>query len=289
MKKHYLKTPLKGFFFFSVLLGLTACEKDLGIDDAVIDQDAVTDARSIYSNHTVNWDNRSTDTYTYSEAVSDFGNISTTSGSWNESRAYNSNGTCRVTLLKNALSSACGLIVNIDVSDGTSYEMDWDVKFHSQFDWSTGGKVGFGFHIGDGNTGGDPGWDGNGGTLRVMWYNTGSRVFLQPYVYYKDQPTEYGDTFSKSYPSSGSLTKGTWYTVHLWVRLNTASNTDGNVEMKVNGTTVLSKNIRWVTNDAKRLVKEITFHTFRGGSQTYWQSDTDGYIYYDNLYWNKVE
>jgi len=287
MKNLNFKNPIGGLFILSALLGFSSCEKDLLVDNVIVDEDAVTDARAVYSNRTVNWDNRATDTYTYSEAAADFGNLR---GTWQESRAYNSNGTCRVTLLKNSLSGACGLIVNIDVTDGTSYEMDWQVKFHSAFDWSRGGKLGFGFHIGDGNTGCDRADDGNGGSLRVMWYQTDAgRVFLQPYVYYKDMPSTCGDSFGKSYPSSGSISKSTWYNVHLWAQLNTGSSTDGWVEMKVNGTTVLRQQIRWVTNDSKRMVKEITFHTFRGGSQTYWQSASDGYVYYDNLYWNKAQ
>jgi len=281
--RNFFKTLTIGF----LLWGLSACEQDLFIDDVVIDEDAVTEARAVYSNRTVNWNNHATGTYTLSAAQTDFGNLR---GTWQQSRAYISSGTSRVTLLKNSLSGAGGLIVNIDVTDGTSYEMDWQVKFHSAFDWSRGGKLGFGFHIGDGNTGCDKADDGNGGTLRVMWYqDDASRVYFRPYVYYRDMPGPCGDDFGKSYPSSGSISRGTWYNVHLWVQMNTGSNTNGWVEMKVNGVDVLRQQIRWVTNDSKRSVREITFHTFRGGSQTYWQSASDGYIYYDNLYWNKVQ
>jgi hypothetical protein len=46
------------------------------------------------------------------------------------------------------------VIANIDISDGSAYELDYDVRFHSQFDFSRGGKIGFGFLVGDGNTGG---------------------------------------------------------------------------------------------------------------------------------------
>ncbi len=127
--------------------------------------------------------------YTSSQAAADFGNI----GGWNDSRTWISGGTCRIKLLPNALSGAGGVIGNVDISDGTAYELDYDVRFHSQFDFSRGGKIGFGFLVGDGNTGGDPGWDGNGGSLRLMWYQTDAgRVFFQPYVYYKDQPGEFG-------------------------------------------------------------------------------------------------
>jgi len=236
---------------------------------------------TILNSWSVNWDNYTHGvTYTANNGATDFGNVT----GWVDSRGMISNGNLRITLLKNALSGAGGVVANIDISDGTAYEVDYDVRFHSQFDWSRGGKLGFGFSIGDGNTGGDPGWDGNGGTARLMWYQTDAgRVFFQPYVYFKDQSGQYGETFGKSYPSSGSLNKGQTYHVHLYVKSNTGSNTNGHVQYVIDGTVVLDQDIRWTTNDSKRLIKGLTFHTFRGGSQTYWQSSTDGYIYYDNL------
>lgn len=255
-------------------------------DNVIVEGEFPEDKQSasarLFDNHVVNWDNRAHDTYSYNEAVEDFGNLR---GNWREDRCFNSNGRCRVTLLKNALSGAGGNIVNVDVPDGEEYEMEYDVMFHSQFDWSRGGKVGFGFHIGDGNTGGDPGWDGNGGTLRMMWYNNNGSVYLQPYVYYKDQSWQYGDDFGKRF----YINKGTWYHVYMHVKSNTGSSTNGLCELKINGQTVLSMPIRWTTNDAKRLIREITFHTFRGGSQDYWMSPEDGYIYFDNLKWTKLD
>lgn len=284
MKKN--RISVQGLLILGFTSTLLSCQKDLLFDKIIDDEIVETQGRAIYSSRAVDWNNLANGTYARNAAVSNFGNLS---GTWQENKAYISNGTCRITLLKNALSSASGIIVRIDVPDGTSYEMDWKVKFHSKFDWSTGGKLGFGFLIGDGNTGGDAAWDGNGGSLRLMWYNTGSRVFLQPYVYYIDQPGTYGDTFGKSYPSSGSLSRGTWYNIHLWAEMNTGSNKDGWVEIKVNGVNLLRQQIRWVTNNSKRSVRDISFHTFRGGSQVHWQSSTDGYIYYDDLYWNKVK
>jgi hypothetical protein len=213
-----------------------SCKEDLVEPQVVVDNNATT-PRAIYSQRSVNWDNRATGTYTTSAASSDFGNIS----GWNESRCYISNGTCRITLLKNALSGAGGVIASADITDGAAYELDFDVRFHSQFDWSTGGKIGFGFSIGEGNTGGDAAWDGNGGSLRMMWYNTGSRVFFQPYVYHRDQPGQYGNTFGKSYPSSGSLNKGQWYRVHMYAKSNTGTSTNGHVQIRVDNNTLVVK------------------------------------------------
>jgi hypothetical protein len=103
-------------------------------------------------------------------AKSDFGSVS----GWNNNRAMISDGTLRIKLEKNALSGAGGIISATKIPEGSAYELDFDVRFHSQFDWSRGGKVGFGFGIGNRNTGCNVPTDGAGGTLRLMWYNNAS-------------------------------------------------------------------------------------------------------------------
>ncbi|HYC86035.1 MAG TPA: hypothetical protein VEB86_12475, partial [Chryseosolibacter sp.] len=94
-----------------------ACEQDLVEPGTIVDADA-TAARAIYSSRTVSF-SHSDGTYSTSEASTDFGNI----GGWNESRAYISGGTGRILLLRNALSSAGGVIANVDISDGSEYEV----------------------------------------------------------------------------------------------------------------------------------------------------------------------
>ncbi|SFD27006.1 hypothetical protein SAMN05518672_1011377 [Chitinophaga sp. CF118] len=269
----------------SAMVLLAACSKEATQPQLKLDQ--ATAVGSVINNTwAVNWDNFTHGTvYTTDQAVSSFGNVT----GWNDARTFISNGSCRIALQPNALSAAGGVVANINITDASAYEVDYDVRFHSQFDWSRGGKLGFGFSIGEGNTGGDPGWDGNGGSARIMWYQTDAgRVFFQPYLYFKDQSGEYGETFGKSYPSTGSLNKSQWYHVHLYVKSNTGSNTDGHVQLVIDGTVVLDRDIRWTTNDSQRLIKGLTFHTFRGGSQDYWESSTVGYIYYDNLSVHKI-
>lgn len=267
-----------------------SCQKQTATEPLVVEEPGKAtpeevELNAINSSFSENWDSYTHgNQYTTAQASADFGNIS----GWNQGRSMISNGNLRVTLEPNALSGAGGIVSNIDVSDGSAYELDFDVRFHSAFDWSRGGKLGFGFSVGEGNAGGDPGWDGNGGTLRLMWYNNNGRVYFHPYVYHRDQAGQYGDNFGKSYPSSGSLVKGTTYHVHMYIKSNTGSNTDGRAEILVNGTTLLNIPIRWTTNDAQRLIKQVTFHTFRGGSQDYWKSSTVGYIYYDNLVVHKI-
>lgn len=224
--------------------------------------------------------------YSYSEASSDFGLAALTG--WNEDRAYISGGWARATLAPNSVSN--GLIAGADISDGSAYEATFKVRFHSQFDWSRGGKVGFGFLIGEGNTGCDIATDGNGGSLRLMWYNNNGRVYFQPYVYHRDMAGPCGDTFGKTYPTSGSLVKGNTYTVHLYVKSNTGSNKNGWVQVLINGATVLDQSIRWTTNDAQRLINRLSFHNFRGGKDVaVWGSSQTSYIYFDDLVVNKVQ
>ena len=114
-------------------------------------------------------------------------------------------------------------------------------------------------------------------------------MYFHPYVYHRDQPGQFGDNFGKSYPSGASITKGTTYHVHMYVKSNTGDSANGHAQIIINGTKVLDTDIRWTTNDDRRRIDHVTFHTFRGGSQDFWQSNTDGYIYYDNLVVRKLQ
>ena len=225
-------------------------------------------------------------TYTYGMASADFGQAAISG--WNDGRAWISANWLRATLMPNSVSN--GLIAGFTISDGSAYEATYKVRFHSQFDWSRGGKVGFGFLVGEGNTGCNIPTEGKGGSLRLMWYNTGSRVYFQPYVYHKDMAGPCGDTFGKTFPTSGSLVKGQTYTVHLYIKSNTGSNKDGWVQVKIDGNTVLDQSIRWTTNDAYRFINRLSFHNFRGGKDVaVWGSSQTSYIYFDDLVVNKVQ
>jgi hypothetical protein len=228
----------------------------------------------------LNWNNYTDGNYTMNNAHADFGSLSP----WADGRALINKGSLCTKMLKNALSDAGGIISNIDVVPAENYSIDYYVKFHSQFDWSGGGKVGFGFKMGDGNTGGNPAWSGNGGSLRLIWYQVKpGHVVFKPYLYYKDQPGTSGDDFGVSYPNSGSLEKGKWYVVHMEVKSNTGAEANGHVLVAINGTVLLDRNIRWTTNDTKRLINRISFDSFRGGNSRAYTSPFNGYVYYDNL------
>lgn len=264
-----------------------ACAKDnmsFSKDESfIVDRDV--SALAVASN-TVNF-NRPDGSYTKAQAESDFGG--SILNNWKQTDIFSNQA--RVRIPANTLSN--GNIVNIDVADGTEYELTFRVRFGPNFDWSRGGKVGFGFHIGNGYTGCNKADDGLGGTARLMWYNPGgtktnyvtSGTYFRPYVYYRDMPENCGNNFGKQ---SKELSKNTWYTIKIRVKSNSGSNTNGYVSYEVDGVTLLSQNIRWTTNDDYRKIRYLTFHTFRGGSQEYWQSTTDGLIYYDDLTFTRI-
>jgi hypothetical protein len=241
----------------------------------------------VYGTRSISFD-RANGTYTLAQGVADFGNI--TQG-WNESRAFTTGNVCQIKVLKNALSSASGMIAKYDIEDGTEYTTSFRVKFHTDFELSRGGKLGTGLMIGDGAAGGVGGMDGNGGSLRLVWHKypntpTGD-VYFQAYAYHKDQPDIYGSALGR-FPATGSLTKNVWYDVTLYVKSNTGTLTNGRAKMIINGTTVVDQAMRWTMFDAKRFINKMEFATFRGGSSADYQSSTDSYIYYENLSWQKL-
>jgi hypothetical protein len=289
MKKLCFKSVVAYMF---LLAGIISCEKSTSESvkkendtlPEVITPDPVDEP---LFTKTVNWNNRSDGAYSTSNAISDLGTLT----GWKEARTIISGNTLRLKIEKNALSSTGGMVANIDVESGSEYEVQFKVKFHSEFDWSKGGKVGFGFRIGDGNTGCDKADDGNGASARLMWYTSNGNTIFKPYLYYKDMPDDCGDNLvsSAKYPASGSIQKGVWYTVKIYVKSNTASNKDGRVKFTVDTQTILDQPIRWTTNDSKRLINKLSFSTFRGGSTSDWESDTDGYIYFDDLTWTRLK
>lgn len=280
-------------YLFALYSGLLSCSKeevagaskelDASARKTKITTTPNTDstAASTY-NFSVNWTNRINGPYGFTQAAADFRNTVY----WNAFSTQIVNGTLRATLGKDLLGPAGGAMSKMNVPDAAAYQLQFDMMFDSQFDFSAGGKIGFGFLIGAGYTGGIPGWDGNGGSARLMWFKgSDGNTYLKPYTYYKDQPGTYGNDFGKKYPSTGSIQRGIWHTVKMYVKANTGSNTDGRIQIVINGVTLIDQPIRWTTNDLQRVINNVCFENFRGGAEAYWQSATDGHIYFNNVKW----
>jgi hypothetical protein len=236
-------------------------------------------ARDVRETFTVTFDRWATGPYPAANASTDFGNAT----GWDAGNTYISNGRLRATLEPGRIGSAGGAVAEIDVTDGTEYEMQYTVNFHSRFDWSRGGKVGWGFAIGAG-AGGCTRANGSGASMRLMWYTDDSgRTSFRPYLYHAAMPSACGDSFGASYPPTGSLQRARNYLVQMRIRSNTGTTPNGRAVIRIDGTTVLDVGVQWTADDTGRAVREVLSHTFRGGSQDYWASDTIGYVYYDNF------
>jgi hypothetical protein len=154
---------LLGVLFFSPMLMMGACKEDVNLP---ADAEAATEPRAVYATRAITFD-RANGIYTNAQAVTDFGNMTT---GWNESRAYTTGNVCQIKGLKDALSASGGMIAKYDVEDGSEYSTTFKVKFHADFEWCTGGKLGPGFFIGDQAAGGGGGLDGQGGRpARLSW------------------------------------------------------------------------------------------------------------------------
>ncbi|MFD1256014.1 polysaccharide lyase [Mucilaginibacter terrae] len=92
----------------------------------------------------------------------------------------------------------------------------------------------------------------------------------------QDMPADCGDSFGKQ---SVNQNRDQWYTLKTRVKSNLGTATNRSVLYEIDEVTLLNQSIRWIINDAYHNIQQIKFHTFRGGSDEYWELTTDGDIY----------
>lgn len=277
-----MKKTIKIVYLVAGILLLVSCGSDNLTENLYQNQGNET-TRTILD---LNWDQYQDGAYKEADAKKDFITLS----KWNN-RVSIQDKALNVKLLANELSGNGGIVAQTKIPSSDEYLLSFDVRFSEDFIWGKGGKVGFGLLIGEGNTGCDKADDGNGGSARMMWYTSDNGdTRFKPYMYYKDMPGDCGDNLKNAaaYPASGSLEKGKWYNIEIYVKSNTGDNVDGHVTYKVDGHVILDENIRWTTNDQKRLISELTFATFRGGSENVWKTDVDTNLKLDNLKLKKL-
>ena len=148
------------------------------------------------------------------------------------------------------------------------YYLAYDVYFDGNFDFQNDGEAG-GKLPGLGSSGlcsgGERCTGTNGFTARYMWRKEGR---AQLYLYDMDRGTTYGRQVYFEDQASGAdvyFRKGTWHRLIQRVRTNTKGNSDGLVEVWLDGRKVVSLGgLRFRTNDD--LVDTLYFSTFFGGN-----------------------
>lgn len=244
----------------------------------------------------INFNSSSDKEYTKALAEGNFGTMVNNSGfDAVPTKVEIVNHELRIKLLANKLSGDGGVIGDFDIEDGPSYEVTYKIKFQPGFDFGgtdKGGKLGFGFGIGDGNTGGVIS-NGNGGSVRLMWIklSNGKAVF-KPYVYYTNMPDNTGDDLGMDYgysPNNDGLQTGVFYSIKMRVKSNdNVANNNGEIRISVDGYTILTRtDMNFATVSGKKWIRELLFQTFRGGNTDAWKSQGDWYIYYDDIKYTK--
>lgn len=214
-----------------------------------------------YYTHAVNW-TAPDQLYGFQQANTDFKNCIY----FNSYGSTLEDSTLAVTFAPLVVGPSGGTMSKFKLPESLSYSVAFDVKFDKDFYFGAGGKVGFGFLVGPGYTGGETG--PTGGSVRIMWENS----FLKPYIYHPRQLGTWGDDFGKKAP----IVAGQWYNVKITVTPTT-------IKIEINGAVLLNQAIQF--ND---VVKYLCFENFRGGADSYWQSLKADKVYFDNVVINQL-
>ncbi|WP_418263696.1 polysaccharide lyase [Flavobacterium faecale] len=301
-----MKKKLKIITMVSFLLVFANCSSDSEIKES--GNNSIVEENDTFVNTSPTMFNRisSSNTVTFNTTDQQINSLSIAEAifnneisQWNNNIANISDNKLKIDL-QASYGTSGAMTSLIDVADGAKYQLTFNLKFDEGFDWSRGGKVGFGFFIGDGVTGGnnlEATEQNKGGSFRVMWRKdtTGNPYFI-PYVYYKGMSGQYGDDFDTY--RYNNLLKNKWYRIRLTVHVNTLpEQKDGYAKMEVssdfgeNYTTVWEKNDMWWSGgtEPNLKVKKINFHVFRGGGNSTWDGNNGTQsIYFDTLSWERL-
>jgi hypothetical protein len=217
--------------------------------------EAISDSLLAYK-WAVNW-NVTDQLYGYQQAQNDFKNCVY----FNSNHTMIKDSVLQVTLARNIVGINGGTMSKFKLPEANDYELSFDMKFDNSFYFGAGGKVGFGFLIGAGYTGGTTGT--TGGSVRLMW--EGSK--LKPYIYHPKQAGTWGEDFGKRFP----IIAGQWYNVKIKV-------TSALTKIEINGIVLISMPIAF-----NAPITYMCFENFRGGQEDYWKSPQDDKVYFDNI------
>lgn len=172
----------------------------------------------------------------------------------------------------------------IKLEPAQQYYISYWLRFSENFSWGTtseGGKLP-GLAAGDRCSGCVVCNGSNGFTTRLMW-RAGGKLVL--YLYHMDKANLCGDDHPLQLsPGQDFYAKrGEWIKITERVKINTANNHDGEVEVWVNDEpAIFKKDIKFVTNGS--LIDYFYFSTFHGGNDPGWSPKVDSYIWFDEIW-----
>lgn len=165
-------------------------------------------------------------------------------------------------------SSAQGLPANyIAIPPAKEYYLDYQVRFHADFEWVKGGKLpGL---VGGSHTSGCNSIVPNGWSARFMWRGGGRG---EVYLYHQNRRSGCGDSYV--FPADGGyFKKEAWNRITERVVINSPGKNDGLIEAWLNGRKMVTLNnlkLRGNVAENVALVDNVSLQTFYGGSSSSW-------------------
>ena len=166
------------------------------------------------------------------------------------------------------------------------YYLSYWVKFENGFDFDgdkySGGKLPGLAGAGGYCSGGETCNGNNGFSSRYMWRENGR---AQLYLYHMDKPGKFGEEFwfKDSDGDDVYFERGKWHHLVQRMRINDGNQSNGEVDVWMNGEQVLSvDDLRFVTNN--KGIDSLMFSTFFGGGKsTEWWPDYEVNSYFDDF------
>lgn len=155
------------------------------------------------------------------------------------------------------------------------------VKFPPRFDPVLGGKLP-GLAGGRGNTGGEHPSGEDGWSARGMWVSAGRLI---QYVYHKNQPSIYGQTYRWNQSSGPSvLVPDRWHTMQHRIVMNTPGQPNGRVQAWLDGQLVLDARDLHFRDVDDLKIDQFQFSTFFGGATIQHGASRDETILFDDFF-----
>ena len=202
-----------------------------------------------------------------------------------DSESYSGDQSLRITHLPNETSGGSAVW---DLPSENEYYLSYRVKFADNFDFDgsrkSGGKLpGLGGRDegGDLCSGGKTCTGVNGFSSRYMWRKNGR---AELYLYHMDKPDQWGERFyfEGSDGSEKYFQRGKWHNLIQRVKINDGNQSNGEVDVWLDGEQVLSiDDLRFVNNNQG--IDSLYFSTFHGGSGSEWLPEREVYSYWDDF------
>ena len=170
-----------------------------------------------------------------------------------------------------------GIQFLVNLPPAEEYWLSYWLKFEDGFDFRRGGKLP-GLTSGGGKfTGGHHPTEGEGWSARYMWTRDGGAIV---YLYSVDMPGHWGEGLRLE---DVRFVPGTWHRLTQHIRLNTADNADGVLEVWFDGTKVYADGTERFRLGGRGAIDSFYFSTFHGGNTTDWAPNVDSAARYDDI------